>query len=57
LADRIKNAPTITWGTDHVPGEAALIAAIGEAEVQGIRSGTAMLKAATKAAQKFSATS
>jgi hypothetical protein len=53
----IKNASTITWGTVHVLREAVLIVANWEAEIQGILSGTAMLKVTTKAAQKFSVTS
>jgi len=52
LAERIKNASTITWGAGHVPGEAALIVASWETDVQGIKAGTALLRAALRALKK-----
>jgi hypothetical protein len=52
LRERIKTASTTTWGALHVPVEAALIVATFDAEVAGIKSGTAMLKSILKAAQK-----
>jgi hypothetical protein len=55
LAERIKNASQTTWGGAHVPVEAALIVSTFDAEVAGIKSGTAMLRATLKAVQKISA--
>jgi hypothetical protein len=55
LADRIRTASQTTWGAVHVPAAAAEIVASWEAEVQGIRAGTALLKAALRAVQKISA--
>jgi hypothetical protein len=55
LAERIKTASTTTWGALHVPVEAAQIVATFDAELVGIRAGTAMLKATLKTVQKISA--
>lgn len=52
LGDRIRTASTTTWGAGHVPAEAAAIVAGFDGEVAAIRSGTAMLRATLKAAQK-----
>ena len=52
VRERIKTASTTTWGGAQVPVEAAQIVATFDAEVAGIKSGTAMLKSILKAAQK-----
>ena len=52
LRERLKAAGQVTWGSAHVPVEAALIVSTFDAEVAGIKSGTAMLKSILKAAQK-----
>ena len=52
LAERIRTASTVTWGALHVPVEAALIVESFDQEIQGIRSGIAMLKAVHKVAVK-----
>ena len=55
LRERIKNAGQTSWGALHVPVEAAQIVATFDAELVGIKSGTAMLRATLKAVQKISA--
>jgi hypothetical protein len=55
LAERIETARRTNFGAAHVPAAAAEIVASWEAEVQGIRAGTALLKAALRAVQKISA--
>jgi hypothetical protein len=55
LAERIETARRTNFGAAHVPAAATEIVASWEAEVQGIRAGTALLKAALRAVQKISA--
>jgi hypothetical protein len=52
VRERLKAAGQTSWGAGHVPVEAALIVSTFDAEVAGIKSGTAMLKSILKAAQK-----
>jgi hypothetical protein len=52
VRERIKNAGQTTFGSAHVPVEAALIVATFDAELAGIRAGTAMLRAVHKVAVK-----
>jgi len=52
LAERIRTASQTTWGNRHVPAAAREILASWEAEVQGIKAGTAALKAALRALEK-----
>ena len=52
LADRIRTASTVTWGSAHVPGEAMAIVQGFDSDVKAIRSGIDGLKAVHKAALK-----
>ena len=52
LSERIETARRTSWGAVHVPPETAAIVASWEAEVQGIKAGTGMLKAALRALKK-----
>lgn len=54
LAERIETARRTNFGAAHVPAAAREILASWEAEVQGIKAGTALLKAALRAVQKIS---
>lgn len=54
LNERIQTALSASPGAVHVPAAARDIAASFDTEATAIRDGTAMLKAALKAAQKFS---
>jgi hypothetical protein len=55
LAERIETARRTNFGAAHVPAAAREILASWEAEVQGIKAGTAALKAALRAVEKISA--
>lgn len=52
LRDRVKTASTILWGDAHIPAAAREIVASWDAELAAIKTGTAILKATLKAAQK-----
>lgn len=52
LADRIRDAATITWGNSHVPAAAMAIVQSFDSDVKAIRSGIDGLKAVNKAALK-----
>ena len=54
LRERITTLSQTTWGTSHIPREAAIIAESFDAEIKAIQAGAATLKAALKAVQKIS---
>jgi hypothetical protein len=54
LRERITTLSQTTWGTAHIPREAAIVAAGFDAEIKAIHAGTAILRAALKAVQKIS---
>ncbi len=54
LRERIKTLLQTTWGTAHIPREAAIVAAGFDAEIKAIQAGTATLKTALKELQKIS---
>ena len=52
LREKIANGLRTSWGSAHVPATAREIAATFDAELAAIRSGTVMVRATLKAAQK-----
>ena len=52
LREKVDNGLRTSWGSSHVPATAREIVSTFDAEVAGIKSGTAMLKSILKAAQK-----